>query len=178
MGRGRGTIALSRRRFIVLLCAVAFGIGSLVGCDDEDRELERLRALNNHAKHVALNMDCMGCHTGARDEDYAGLPSVGQCARCHKLDRDFPPTPPELAEYIKSGTEIPWVRVNRVPGHVYFSHVAHVKFGQIECGECHGDMRDPVHPVERPLVRPADMFACIECHRQRQASVDCLTCHK
>jgi len=150
----------------------------LIGCDEKAKELARLRALNNHAKHVALNMDCAACHPGARDTAYAGLPSIKTCANCHRSDREFPKTPPELAKYIDAGKEVPWIRMNRVPGHVYFSHEAHVKYGQIDCGKCHGDMKDPDHPVERPLVQPPSMLACIACHRERQASIDCLTCHK
>ncbi len=158
--------------FVLVPCSLF-----LVGCEQD--EIDRYRALNNHAKHVGLNMDCAACHTGARDEIYAGLPSIRKCAFCHRPDRSEPPTPPELAKYIEAEKEIPWLRVNRLPGHVYFSHAAHVKYGEIECDQCHGKMiKDPVRPAERPLVRPPDMYRCIACHRQRQVSNDCLICHK
>lgn len=181
MGRGRNAIVVASvsqcpawQAFLVsALCVLA-----LAGCDEDAKEMARLRALNNHSKHVGLNMDCAACHIGARDSAYAGLPSVDTCAKCHRSDREFPPTPPELMEYIDSGTEIPWVRVNRLPGHVYFSHETHVKYGHFDCGECHGDMKDPVNPVERPLVQTPKMAVCIECHRQQHASTDCLACHK
>ncbi len=177
MARGsRATIIGALGTAIVLLAGGGIGAWSLLGSGKDD--IQRLRALNNHAKHVALKMDCAACHTGARDEVYARLPSIRMCGNCHHPGQSGPPTPEALAKYIEAGQEIPWIRVNRLPGHVYFSHVAHVKYGAVECGQCHGDMADTAHPVERPLVRPPDMFACIDCHRQRNASVDCLTCHK
>ena len=180
MGRGKaGTLVTARSQAkLLFLTAVCVLLWSLVGCDEEQKEMVRLRALNNHAKHVALNMECTGCHSGARERVYATLPSIKKCALCHKLDRDYPPTPTELAKHIETGEEIPWIRVNRIPGHVYFSHVAHVKYGEISCGKCHGDMKDSVHPAERPLVQPPNMSACIDCHQRRQVSTDCLTCHK
>ncbi len=161
------------------LGVILLGISFLSGCETgAQAEMQRLRSLNNHRKHVDLKMDCSGCHYGARDEDRAHLPSISACAQCHRVDRAYPPTSDELASHIKSQTEIPFIRVNRLPGHVYFSHVAHVELGKIECGECHGDMNDATHPATRPLVRTPDMYACMDCHRRRNVSVDCLTCHR
>jgi len=162
-----------------LLTLVAAAALAFPGCESGvEAKMQHLRSLNNHRKHVDLHMDCSGCHTGARDEDRAHLPSIHACAQCHKPDRSYPVTSKELAGYIAREQEIPWIRMNRSPGHVYFSHVAHVELGEIKCEECHGDMNDSEHPVERPLVRTPDMFACIDCHQSRGVSVDCLTCHR
>lgn len=147
-----------------------------MGCEEE--EVRRFQLLHNHAKHVALGMECTSCHTGAREGVYAGIPSIRKCALCHTADRSDPPTPTQLAKYIEKEEEIPWDRINRLPGHVYFSHAAHVKYAEMDCGECHGAMDDPVNPVERPLVRFPDMQVCIDCHSQKQVSSDCLMCHK
>jgi len=178
MGRRNESLNLVRESF-VLWWLVPLGALVLPGCGGGARaEMQHLRSLNNHRKHVDLNMECTGCHTGARDENHAHLPSINACAQCHRTDRPSPKTSEELAGYIKRREEIPWVRVNRLPGHVYFSHLVHVKLGEIECGECHGDMKNPDHPVTRPLVRAPDMYACIDCHKRHGASVDCLTCHR
>lgn len=132
-----------------------------------------------HAKHVALNIHCVACHTGAQSEKRAGLPSTETCALCHRVDRPFPPTPPELATFMLSKQEISWVQVQRVPRHVYFSHRRHVKVGKVDCEKCHGAISAAVQAVTRsyfPSGEPG-MMQCVDCHRRENVTTDCLSCH-
>ena len=45
---------------------------------------------------------------------------------------------------------------------------------KVECSTCHGDMRQ--QDVATRVV-DMDMAFCVNCHTQKQASNDCLTCH-
>jgi predicted CXXCH cytochrome family protein len=56
---------------------------------------------------------------------------------------------------------------------VVFNHAAHVR-GKVECASCHGDIgAQSVAQVNVDMT----MGFCVNCHRERKASVDCMTCH-
>jgi c(7)-type cytochrome triheme protein len=82
-----------------------------------------------------------------------------------------------LKAYIDQKKEVPWVRIYRLPDHVYFSHRRHVGAGKLRCQTCHGQVQQFTEPAPRPVVEPT-MDNCIDCHRQKKASVDCNACHR
>jgi len=45
-----------------------------------------------HKVHIENGIECTDCHTGARDEDTAGLPTAETCFDCHDTPEDFSPT--------------------------------------------------------------------------------------
>jgi hypothetical protein len=73
------------------------------------------------------------------------------------------------------GEEIPWARVYDYSpsAHLRFNHAPHIRAG-VTCANCHGDVAQQT-VAER--VVDLTMGYCIDCHQERQASVDCLTCH-
>lgn len=134
----------------------------------------------SHAKHVSLGMTCEMCHTGAREGTHAGIPSTAFCAFCHKVDRDFPPTPKPMAKYLDEGKEIPWVQVHETPRHVLFSHRRHVRLADIDCAECHGEVKDRDLAFTRAAFPQGmeGMARCVDCHRREKVTTDCLSCHR
>ncbi len=70
-----------------------------------------------------------------------------------------------------------WAKVNVIPdtAMVHFNHGAHARAG-IECLTCHGDVASMT--VAAPVRNVADMGWCVECHRENDASDDCLACHR
>jgi hypothetical protein len=88
---------------------------------------------------------------------------------------------------------IEWVQVHRLPEHVKFRHNRHVAAG-VDCNTCHGNLRDE-NPVKVEALdklhlvpdtrwwkygiptKKLEMGWCIQCHRETEASQDCLTCH-
>ena len=78
-----------------------------------------------------------------------------------------------------------FVLPDRVPEHVQFKHNRHVAAG-VACQTCHGPVEE-MDKVEMtsdtiwwPWLLPTqklEMGWCINCHRENQASTDCLTCH-
>ena len=134
----------------------------------------------NHEIHAGQNqMDCLYCHNGAAKSPVANIPAASTCMGCHRVVATDKPEVQKLAGYVERGEPIPWVEVHRLPDHVKFNHVRHVKAG-VECQTCHG-------PVERmPVVykyASLKMGWCLTCHREKQhderfpASMDCLVCH-
>lgn len=131
----------------------------------------------NHKRHAEAKMDCVACHQNAESQAIASLPLVDDCMSCHKDPQGKDPTEPRVREYAQRGEEIPWIRVNRLPGHVYFSHAAHVTLGKMECKTCHGDMTQVSESLTAPNVH-LDMVACMSCHTEKRASNQCVACHK
>jgi len=164
---------------ILLLIIIVAAIGGVV--------LTRYRTLAapeqpiayNHQTHVENGVQCLFCHASAMRSDIAGIPSVKKCMGCHNMIATDNPEVQVLQSYWEQNEPIPWVRVNRQPDFVYFSHQAHLQ-GGINCETCHGDVGQM--QVARPVLN-MDMGWCLDCHlKQSQDKVvrlaDCLTCHK
>lgn len=132
----------------------------------------------NHKVHIAEDMQCTTCHSRVEKGPHATIPLTKGCLLCHSEAQGTHPDEPKVREYAERKEEIPWVRVNRLPGHVFFSHRAHVKFGGLDCKVCHGDMTQREAPVTRPQIGHLDMAACMGCHEDLGISNDCLRCHK
>jgi hypothetical protein len=143
----------------------------------------------SHKHHAgAYGIDCLYCHTGTDRSRMAGVPSVELCMGCHNA---FPAEYDELEGirllkgYWERKEPIPWVQIHRLPEYVKFRHQRHVAIG-VACQTCHG----PVQDLEKLSLVPdtkwwkyglptkkLEMGWCIQCHRQNNASQDCLTCH-
>jgi len=77
---------------------------------------------------------------------------------------------------LDAGEPVLWRKVHVIPqsAMVHFKHNAHMRAG-IDCSTCHGDVARMT--VARQVVDVANMGWCLSCHRENDASVDCLTCH-
>ncbi len=135
----------------------------------------------SHAVHVADNLvGCTSCHVYAERGPVAGIPSMQRCQGCHKFVKQDPENAQRTAEIkalldrIDEGKPIEWVRVHRLPDHVFFTHERHVRKG-VRCEECHGPVRTM---DEDRQVAPLTMGWCLACHHARKAPTDCWTCHK
>ncbi len=80
----------------------------------------------------------------------------------------------KVMSYWNNKESIPWVRVNRVPDFVYFTHETHIA-NNVDCSSCHGNVAT-MDRITQP--QPLTMGWCINCHRSRGAPTDCWTCHK
>lgn len=135
----------------------------------------------SHVIHAgSYRIDCQYCHADARRSAYAGLPSVERCMGCHKIvAAQGNPEVQKLHDYWNRGVPIPWVRIHKVPGFVYFPHKRHVQVG-LACQTCHG----PVERMQRVAqVAPLTMGWCVQCHNSPPAGIagrgplECVTCH-
>ena len=129
----------------------------------------------SHPVHVRdNNIACSYCHSGVTRSTAAGVPSVAACYECHrgvKLRND------EIEKVLSAWQNkqpIRWVLIHSVPDHVYFSHKRHTVAG-VECQECHGDVASMRRVAQ---VSDLSMGWCLNCHQQRNAAIECSTCHK
>ncbi|MDE2852086.1 MAG: cytochrome c3 family protein [Acidobacteriota bacterium] len=131
----------------------------------------------DHQVHIEAGLECVRCHRGAEEGVHAGMPSVQACAGCHR--REIPDHPEVQKVMLANENREPilWAKVNVIPDSamVHFNHRAHARAG-IECLTCHGDVASMA--VAEPVRNVADMGWCVECHRENEASDDCLACHR
>ncbi|KAA3614500.1 MAG: hypothetical protein DWQ01_02010 [Planctomycetota bacterium] len=144
--------------------------------------------LNCHL-HVKANLDDIFLEKAAaeaegREERPLLSSEIEKIYQAAGINADGEPLEGQLAE------SIPWVRIHRLPDHVYFDHRVHVA-GGVACQSCHG----PVQAMERARQEHSlSMGWCMDCHRQTKRStlpgdgasndpgatnpsVDCAVCH-
>jgi Cytochrome c7 and related cytochrome c len=128
-----------------------------------------------HKTHIAKKAVCADCHESADKGPVAGIPSVKTCMICHSQIATDKPLIKQVTAYADKGVEIPWQRVYGFTheAHVRFQHAPHIR-ANVDCAVCHGDVASQT-VAER--VVDHNMGFCVNCHRQKNASNDCLTCH-
>ena len=129
-----------------------------------------------HNTHVAKRVGCTDyCHESVVAGPIAGLPSVKTCMTCHNQIATERPLIRRLAALEQDGIDLGWQRVyGYTPSaHVRFNHAPHVR-AKIDCASCHGNVAQQV-TAER--VVDLNMGFCVNCHREKQASLDCMSCH-
>lgn len=128
----------------------------------------------SHKEHAGtLKMPCRYCHAPSRSGETLMIPRAQFCMQCHQTVATDNPGVQKLAQYVKTDRTIPWVRIYELPSFVSFSHKVHLQHGAT-CEECHGEVAQRVR-----LYKESDisMATCVNCHRAKQASIDCSTCH-
>ena len=149
---------------------------------------------------------CLYCHAFREDGTFAGIPPLEKCTECHD-DPESPlgETPAEkefMTKYVAEEKEIPWLVYSRQPDCVYFSHIAHVKMGKLDCRTCHGDHAKteklPFYQANRLTGYSINIWGkniaglkfntwdrmkmddCAECHTKngREENNECFVCHK
>lgn len=149
---------------------------------------------------------CLSCHGFREDGTFAGIPKLENCMMCHD-DPESPlgETQEEkifLEEYVANEKEIPWLSYYRQPDCVYFSHIAHVKMGELDCKTCHGDHgtleKLPPYKANRLTGYSIKIWGeniaglksntwdrmkmddCAECHSEKglEENNACFVCHK
>jgi len=128
----------------------------------------------SHKQHAGtLKMPCKYCHTVSRSGETLMIPRASFCMQCHQTIATDNPGVQKLADYAKTDRTIPWVRIYELPSFVSFSHKVHLQHGAT-CEECHGQVAQRTR-----LYKESDisMATCVNCHREKQASIDCSTCH-
>jgi hypothetical protein len=128
-----------------------------------------------HKTHIDKKAVCADCHESADKGPVAGIPSVKTCMICHSQIATDKPLIKQVTDYSEKGIEIPWQRVYGFTheAHVRFNHAPHIR-ASVDCATCHGDVANQT-VAERSVDH--NMGFCVNCHKQKNASNDCLTCH-
>ncbi len=129
----------------------------------------------SHQVHLSKGAMCTDCHTGVEQGPRAGLPSVSTCMVCHSQIATEQPLIQQITLMSEKGLDFDWQRVYgwAPEAHVRFEHAPHIR-AKVECSTCHGNQAAQ-EVAERAVAM--DMAFCVNCHKTRQASNDCLTCH-
>ena len=129
----------------------------------------------SHKIHLSKGAVCTDCHTSVEQGARASIPGVSTCMICHSQIATERPLIKQLAEMQTKGIDFAWNRVyDFLPqAHVRFEHAPHVR-AKVECSACHGNQAEQT--VARRAVDMTMSF-CVNCHKSKQASNDCLTCH-
>lgn len=148
----------------------------LAGCADGPPPTPEQPFAFSHQAHAADDIECTRCHVGVETQNQAGLPPMATCAGCHRRQAADHPVVMAFMEQYAAGEPVVWQKVNTIPesAMVHFKHAPHVQ-ANVDCATCHGDV-EQMTVAEAPL-QVADMGWCVDCHREQEASIDCLTCH-
>jgi len=128
----------------------------------------------SHKPHLALGLQCSFCHTNPGGGRLMTFPPTSTCMSCHASFGKNRPSIQKLAEYDKSKTPIPWVRVYVVLPGVKWSHKTHLEAG-MKCEMCHGNVSQMVAMTNVKSVNT--MVGCLDCHTLHNAKTTCTTCH-
>jgi len=138
----------------------------------------------SHKLHAGqYGIDCQYCHTGVEKSKNANIPSANICMNCHTVVQNGPKYGTEeiskiyaaigydatTGSYTGETKPIEWVRIHNLPDHVYFNHKQHVVTGNLDCENCHGNVRE-MEVVEQ--VSLLEMGWCINCHRETEVIID------
>lgn len=128
-----------------------------------------------HKVHLEKGLQCAFCHAGVDQGPDARIPSVSLCMTCHQVIATDKPEIKKLAQYKARGEDVPWQRVYgfEPSSHVKFNHAPHIRAG-VDCATCHGDLHT-MTVAERKVDHT--MGFCVQCHKQNNAPIDCVTCH-
>ena len=128
-----------------------------------------------HNVHAGKEIACEYCHEGVDKGPVAGLPAVSTCMICHEAIATDRPRIQAITALRDRGLDLAWQRVYGFANedHVRFNHAPHIR-ARVDCATCHGNVAEMT--VAQPVVEHTMGF-CVNCHNQRKASVDCLTCH-
>ncbi|MGD9727585.1 MAG: cytochrome c3 family protein [Nitrospiraceae bacterium] len=129
----------------------------------------------SHELHAGrLQIDCLYCHRFAERSTAAGVPSMQLCMGCHQNLANGSQETRVLLERWREQTAVSWVRLQRLPDFVYFTHERHLAH-DLQCATCHGQVEQMPYT---PRAATYEMGWCLSCHRDNVASRDCLVCHK
>ena len=155
---------------------VALAVGLLYSKGSADLAAQDRQPIPfSHEFHAGrLGLDCLYCHRAAHQSPTAGVPSLQLCMGCHRNMDANQPGIQTLLDHWTRRQPVAWVRLQRLPDFVYFTHERHLA-NQVQCLDCHGQVESTPYT---PRAATYEMGWCLACHQQRGASRDCITCHK
>ena len=154
----------------------ASAVGLLYSQGSADLATQDVQPISfSHALHAGqLKLDCLYCHRSAHQSRTASVPSLHLCMGCHQNLEATGAGSQTLLDHWKRQQPVAWVRLQRLPDFVYFTHERHLAHG-LQCATCHGEVQEM---TTTPRAASYEMGWCLSCHQQRGVSQDCLTCHQ
>lgn len=160
---------------LVVLLAVGGGLSFMYHLGDNIGYAPVQPIPFSHKIHAGDNqIECRYCHSNVDKAPHASIPPMETCMNCHKVVKTDSPHIQKLTKHYYTQDPIEWIKVHDLPDHAFFNHKRHIKAG-VDCSTCHGDVAkmDKIEQVEA-----LNMGFCVSCHKENNAPLDCVTCHK
>ena len=126
----------------ILSLAVGWGVFPKLLYSQKEQPIQFNHALHNQM----VDEGCESCHFFREDGTFSGVPKIAQCIDCHEdVNGEDPDEEKFVYDYVAKGREVPWLVYSQQPDCVFFSHVAHVKMGNMQCVTCHGHIGESTH---------------------------------
>ncbi|MCL3781754.1 hypothetical protein EMN47_15315 [Prolixibacteraceae bacterium JC049] len=128
----------------------------------------------SHKIHAGENnIDCKYCHNTVEQSKSAGIPSVNLCLNCHSLVREGANSGQfeinKIHTAVMNKESVEWIRIHKLPDHVFFSHAQHVGVAGLDCNKCHGDVEN-MHVLKQQ--EDLSMGWCVNCHRETNVNME------
>jgi Cytochrome c7 and related cytochrome c/Class III cytochrome C family len=161
---------------LTLTGLVAGSVGLIYSTGSSDSSSHDVQPVSfSHARHAGeLRIDCLYCHRSAAVSAIADVPSLQLCLGCHRNLVSETTETLKLSAYWEKQESIAWIRLHRLPDFVHFTHELHLRAG-LPCITCHGRVAEMATTPRAPSY---EMGWCVSCHQEREASLDCWSCHK
>ncbi|MCL4458379.1 MAG: NapC/NirT family cytochrome c [Chloroflexi bacterium] len=135
-------------------------------------EMSSLHTTWQHSSHARLN--CLSCHSepgtiGEIKTHLAGLEQVYK----HFTNLYIKPIKAEVTNDVCLDCHKGIENKNTV-GDIVMVHGRHLR-KEVKCTGCHALV---VHKDTKLLVKSPSEVDCIQCHSQKDVSIECITCHK
>lgn len=170
---------MERVRIVIVVCVLVFIAASLremaVRAQVPAPRAPEQPIPYSHKKHVAMGLQCRGCHVNPDAGKLMTYPPTSICMGCHTAVAADRPAIRTLASFAASGKPIPWVRVYQVPEYVFWRHGPHLE-ADVTCVECHGPVAE--RDVISQETNVTTMLGCRTCHDKRQVFTGCEDCHE
>jgi hypothetical protein len=153
----------------------------------------------NHLVHTEeVGLACDDCHSFNDAGRFSGVPKGEQCIECHtwsdRQNEDSKAEAAFLEKFVNDDDELKaepeWLIYSKQPDCVFFSHIAHVEMGGLECSECHGNhgestelrpyYENRITKYSRDTYDKMKMNDCADCHTKHDKPENnaCFVCHK
>jgi len=145
------------------------------GCKEEEIGL-----IFSHKKHTEvggeIELACETCHQIAENGVKFTIPTHNECSSCHSIE-EGQPSEACLMCHLRTAKKVQVKKKEEkkfIIEDIIFSHQIHADIG-FDCDNCHKKIR-------KITKTPADdipvMDLCLNCHKEKKASLECKTCHK
>jgi len=127
----------------------------------------------SHRRHVQAGFQCDTCHRAVGTSGKMQVPGAAECMTCHDTIKRDSPAIQKLIKLRADDRLLAWKPIYKLPDFVYFSHQKHLD-AHVECAVCHGNVAERDQLWQEKEV---SMVACVNCHKLRNAPVNCDLCH-
>jgi hypothetical protein len=157
---------------LIMIIDLAFYIKNLNYFSNQEKAIQLSQPiLFSHETHyTTYKIQCLSCHKDALSNQFAGLPDVKSCMKCHKyIKKGATNGQVEIVKLYKKfydKEKINWIEGYRLSQYVHFDHSLHITTAKLNCIDCHTKQTN----IEVSKLE-FKMAWCINCHQTKLLDV-------